>query len=104
MTKKNFLIKASIFDKKGRLLSVGKNSYTKTHPIQAKYAKRAKLEHKIFLHAEMDAIIRLKDPDKAYKIIIERYDSEGRPVNAKPCAICQAAIKGMTKIQVIDHT
>ena len=33
-------ITAIIYDKKGRVLSIGQNSYIKTHPYQAKIAKQ----------------------------------------------------------------
>jgi len=33
-------ITAIVYDRKGRVLAVGKNSYTKTHPVQAKFAQK----------------------------------------------------------------
>lgn len=84
---------------------MGKNSYVKTHRIQAEYAEKAGLEHKIYLHAEIDAIIKLKhsDLDRAHRIFIFRHHSDGTPAKAKPCPICLYAIQ-QTKIKVIDHT
>lgn len=83
---------AIITDKRGRVLSIGQNSYVKTHPLQAHYARRAGLEHKVFLHAEMSAIVKCRDLSKAHKISIFRYNKKGEPMNAKPCPICQDAI------------
>jgi deoxycytidylate deaminase len=88
-------ITAIIFDKKGKVLSIGKNSYTKTHTKQAKLAQSVGLPDKIYLHAEVDAIIkcRKQDLDRAYRIFVFRTNSEGRYLNAKPCLICQKAIE-----------
>jgi deoxycytidylate deaminase len=86
-------ITAVIYDKKGRVLSVGKNSYVKTHPKQARHAHKVGLPDKIFLHAEMDAIIRCRDLSVAHKILVTRVTRNGKYGNAKPCPVCQSAIK-----------
>jgi tRNA(Arg) A34 adenosine deaminase TadA len=101
--KKKFSITAVIFDKRGRVLSVGKNSYVKTHPLQAEYARRAGEPEKVFLHAEISAIVRCVDLDKAHKIVIFRYTEAGSPADARPCKICQHAIK-MAGINIVEHT
>ena len=96
-------ITALIYDKRGRLISVGRNSYTKTHPLQARCAAHVGLEHKIYLHAEVDALVKFKDWSKAHKIVITRYDKAGNPVNAKPCPVCQRAI-AQAGIKEVEHT
>lgn len=97
-------IKAIIYDKRGRILSVGENSYVKTHPIQAKSAKKCSLDEKIFLHAEISAIIKCKDLSKAHSIFVSRPNRQGGFSNAKPCPICMHAINTLTPIKVINHT
>lgn len=84
-------------------MSIGKNSYIKTHPRQAYYAEKVGLPSKIFLHAEIHAIVKCKNIEKAHKIVVLRFDSTGNPVNAKPCPVCESAIKE-TGIKVIEHT
>jgi deoxycytidylate deaminase len=96
-------ITAIIYDKRGRVLSVGQNSYIKTHPMQASFARKVGTEHKIFLHAEVHAIIRCKDLSKAHKILVTRYSKEGKPMLAKPCKICQSAIEA-AGIKIVEHT
>ena len=86
-------ITAVIYDKKGRVLSIGKNSYVKTHPKQARHAHKVGLPEKIFLHAEMDAIIRCRDLWSARKILVTRVTRNGKYGNAKPCPVCQSAIE-----------
>ena len=95
---------ATIYDKRGRVLSIGYNSYVKTHTIQAKYAAAVGLPEKQFIHAEMAAILKCRNLDKAYRIMVTRFNKKGEPLCAKPCKICMEAIRDMTNIQVIQHT
>lgn len=97
-------VTAIIYDKRGRILSIGKNSYVKTHTLQAKYAKKAGEDHKIFMHAEIHAISRCRSLKDAHRISVMRFDAFGNPRLAKPCKICEAAIKEQTGIKVIEHT
>jgi tRNA(Arg) A34 adenosine deaminase TadA len=96
-------ITAIIYDKRGRVLSVGQNSYVKTHPMQAHHARKIGNEHAIYLHAEVHAITRCSDLSKAHRIVVVRYNKDGTPALAKPCPICASAIAA-TSIQVIEHT
>ena len=96
-------ITAIVYDKKGRIISMGKNSYVKTHPLQARIAHQVGLSDKIYLHAEVDALVRLKDWSKAHKIVVTRFGKTGEPLLAKPCPVCQRAIE-MAGIHVVEHT
>lgn len=84
-------ITAIIYDKRDRVLSIGQNSYSKSHPVQAEYAAKVGEPYKLFLHAEISALVKCRG--KPYKIKIERRDKAGRYKLAKPCAICELAIK-----------
>lgn len=94
---------AIITDRKGNVLSIGKNSYVKTHPLQARHAAMMGVPDKIHLHAEIHAIALCKNLDKAYKISVFRYGRNGKPLLAKPCSICQSAIRS-TGIKIVEHT
>lgn len=83
---------AKCYDKKGRLLSVGMNSYRVTHPMQKYFAERVGLYGKEYLHAEILAMLRAKG-QSIYSLTVERYSKDGQPMMAKPCPICQEAIK-----------
>lgn len=102
MSKKHDLT-AIIYDKRGKVLSIGKNNYVKTHPVQKKYAKKAGLPEKEFLHAEVSAIIKCKDLSKAHKISIFRFNIDGSPALARPCPVCMSAIEA-AGIKTIVHT
>lgn len=102
MSKKQIKIIAIIYDKKGRILSVGQNSYVKTHPIQYEFSKKYN-DQKMFLHAEIDAIVKCKNIEKAHRIEILRYmKNEKKYVKILPCPICNDAIQKLTNIKIID--
>lgn len=96
-------VTAIIYDRRGRVLSVGNNSYVKTHTLQAHHAKKVGLPDKQYLHAEVHAITRCKDLSKAHKIFVARYGKKGQPLLAKPCPVCQSAIKA-AGIEVVEWT
>ena len=99
--KKKYNITALAYDKKGNLLAVGKNSYVKTHPLQAKYAKLSKRPAAVYLHAEVAALIRARG--NVHKMVVTRFDNKGRPKLARPCPACQLALKDYG-VKVIEHT
>jgi len=101
--RRQYSISATIFDKRGRAISHGENSYTKTHPYQVKMSKLVGKPEAIYLHAEIAALVKLKDWSRAHKIVIERYDEEGNPRLAKPCPACLRALRD-AGIKIIDFT
>ena len=96
-----FKLTATLYNKRGRKLAVGTNSYTKSHPLQGKFAVEAGKPDAIFLHAEIDALRKCKDWDEIDKIVIERYDTKGNPKLARPCKVCDHALKsiGISKVE-----
>ena len=101
--RRQFKLKATIYDKRGRAISSGENSYHKSHPLQHHFAIQAGRPDAIYLHAEIHALTKLKNWDKAHRISIERYDVHGNPLLAKPCEICEYALQ-QAGIQVIEYT
>ena len=87
-------ITAFAYDKKGRLLSVGRNSYVKTHPLQARMAKEVGEDYKIYLHAEVAALVKVKNWTRVDKLVVTRYNKNGEPMIAKPCRVCQIFSSG----------
>ena len=84
-------------------MSIGRNSYVKTHPLQAKAASAVGEDSKIYLHAEIAALVKVKDWNKIYRLVVTRFDKQGNPVNAKPCKVCQYLLK-QAGIEEIEHT
>ena len=93
---------AYCYDKKGNLLSYAVNNYHKSHPIQAYFATKVGLDRKIFLHAEVAALLKA-GKRKVYEIRIERFNKQGKPLLAAPCPICCEAIKAWG-VSVISYT
>ena len=94
---------AIIYDRKGKVLSVGRNSYVKTHTLQAKHAEKVGLPDKQFLHAEVHAITKCRDLSKAHRIAVYRYGKSGQPLLAKPCPVCQSAIESVG-MEIVEWT
>jgi len=92
VSKRRYKIKATTYDRRGRVISVAYNDYHKTHPLQYSYASRVGQEYRQVLHAEILAIIRAKGR-QIHKIKIERYGADGAPKDACPCPACTLAIK-----------
>ena len=100
--RKKFILKATTYDRKGNVIAVGFNSYIKTHPKQSTMAAKVGMNEKQTLHAEIAAIIRSKR-HVIHKIKVERYDSCGNPKMAKPCPVCELAIKE-AGIKFVEYT
>lgn len=103
MAKQRFDLTAIIYDKRGKVLSIGKNSYAKTHPLQYKHACAVGLPDKQFLHAEIHAIALCRRLDRAHKIVVMRFDKQGEPCSAEPCVVCRSAICA-AGIKIVEHT
>lgn len=99
--RQQYSITALAYDKRGRLLSVGHNSYIKTHRLQAKYSKRAGKPDAIYIHAELDALIKARG--EVYRLRIIRYTKDGKPACAKPCAACRLALEDWG-VKIVEHT
>jgi len=102
-TRTQYDLTAFIYDKRGRVLAVGKNSYAKTHPLQIRHAQANGRPDAMFLHAEIHAITRCKDLTKAHRIFVIRTDKKGNPKLAKPCGICMSAIEE-AGIDIVEYT
>lgn len=79
-----------VTNKRGKIISEGFNRL-KTHPIQARYAKKYGNIHQIFLHAEISALIKCREIP--HTIFIVRHLKNGNEGIGKPCEICEMAIK-----------
>ena len=77
--------------KKSKVIATAVNLEKKSHPLQAKLAKRVGLCEKIYLHAEVSALIKARED--ADTIVVARVDNQGRLRNSKPCPICSFALE-----------
>lgn len=100
-----YTLTAIIRDKKGRILSIGKNSYIKTHPIMLRLAEKVGYTkgEKVNLHAEIDAINKCQNLGKAYSIEVFNYSERSKTYKqSRPCSICMLGIS-KTPIKIIKY-
>ena len=88
-------ITAYCYNKRGHLVSIGHNSYTKSHPLQAYFAKKVGHPNKIYLHAEIAALVQAgtMETNQVHEISIVRLNKKGEFRPSKPCPICIEALK-----------
>lgn len=103
MGHKRHQLVALIYDKRDRLLAVGRNSYIKTHPLQHKYSRGTDKPDRTYLHAELDGLLKASRRGKPYRIVVQRMNKKGQPLLAKPCEACMRAIEDF-KIQRVEWT
>ena len=96
------LLLAKCYSKNGRQISQAFNLPLKSHPIQKKFAEQVGLPLKDKLHSEISSLIKARK-HKVHKITIERYGKLGRMLLAKPCGICQEAIKAFG-VKEVEYT
>ena len=93
----------AILLQKNRVVSQGVNIETKTHPRQAKFARLAGLHEKIYLHAEMHALIKCKFVADTIVVVRLGGHNHNELRNAKPCPVCSLALAA-AGIQNIIYT
>ena len=78
---------------KNKVVTQAVNQDTKSHPLQARLADMVGLGEKIYLHAEIAALVKCRS--EVDTIVVARlgghYGDELR--NAKPCPICSLALE-----------
>lgn len=92
-TRKKYHIKATTYDKRGRIISIGYNEYHRSHPLFKHFATLAgESDHKIWKHAEFSAAIAA-GKRKIHTIFVERYSKSGQLANAEPCQTCKIMLR-----------
>ena len=69
----------------------------------AELANKHNEPEKVFLHAEVDAIVKCRDLSSAHRILVTRVARNGSYALARPCKICMSAIEA-TPISKVEHT
>lgn len=94
-------------DKRYNVLSVAGNTYTRTHPQQARWAERRGVPHKQCLHAEIRAAIMLAKSGKANSakfLYVAAVSTSGNILCAKPCVVCQMMLDEQFPNIEVFHT
>tara|TARA_B100001059_G_scaffold38318_1_gene30991 strand:+ start:1843 stop:2229 length:387 start_codon:yes stop_codon:yes gene_type:complete len=90
--------------RKNKVIATATNHDCKTHPIQAKWAERVGLSEKIYLHAEISAMIKARE--EADKIVVVRLGghSGNELRQARPCKICEAYLRHTSSIKHVYYS
>jgi tRNA(Arg) A34 adenosine deaminase TadA len=84
-----FRLAATLFDKKGKIISSGVNSY-KTHPRLAPFTSFP------FIHAEQACILRVGlDFCEGLNLMVVRVKGDDSLGLAKPCVVCRGLIRNV---------
>lgn len=94
MGKKRYVILASSYDKRNRLIYSCTNSYTDSSALMRYYAMKAGKPKSVYNHAEIRCIevSVLKMKKTIDKLVVVRLDSDASFKDSKPCSICSLAI------------
>jgi len=86
-----YMVHSFVLDSHNRIISRGANNYQKTHPMQFRLANKTDRINRIYLHAEISALVKArKEP---YGILVIRITKTGLIRMARPCNICIMAIR-----------
>jgi deoxycytidylate deaminase len=88
--KKYWVIAASL-DHHNNIISIGENSYQKTHPMQSRLSIKAGNRNREYLHAEIASLV--KNRILAESIMVVRMTCSGLIRMARPCNICNLALR-----------
>ena len=85
---------------KNKVVEWATNLDNKTHPLQARFAELAGLGDKIYLHAEISALVKCRQ--ECDTIVVARLGGHNHDEMrmAKPCPVCQLALEqaGIRKV------
>lgn len=83
---------------KSKIVATATNLESKSHPLQAKFAERVGLHEKIYLHAEIAALVKCRE--ECDTIVVARVNPQNKLRMAKPCPICSLALEesGVDKV------
>ncbi|MEM4258089.1 MAG: deaminase [Candidatus Thermoplasmatota archaeon] len=78
-----------ITDRRGRIVAEATNMH-KTHPLQHRHAVKVQQPNKVYLHAEIAALVKCRE--QGHTLYVGRWRGDGIIGLAKPCPICFSAI------------
>lgn len=88
----------AVLERKGKPVCTAVNSYTRSHKRQRDYADRAGFPKKVYLHAEIAALI--KSRCRGDTMYVYRLNRKGELLPSRPCPVCQLALNELKIRQV----
>jgi cytidine deaminase len=93
--------------KKNKLLAIGINNYSKTHPLTSNYLP-TKNNNRLYIpviHSEVSAIIKIGVEDCSDITFVNvRIDNNNLPTMAKPCSNCFGLLRDQVGYKKIYYT
>jgi len=99
-SRKYFVICASL-DHHNNIISIGQNSYQKTHPMQSRLALKSGGAYREYLHAEIASLVKSRVAPSG--VMVVRMTKNGLIRMARPCNICTLALKE-AKVRHVYYT
>ncbi len=84
-----------VFDK-NKIISIGANSYCKTHPKAAIFQKEEIVDRNRYvpgIHSELSAILKLGEDCSKFTFFNVRIDNNNQINNSRPCSGCTKLLK-----------
>jgi tRNA(Arg) A34 adenosine deaminase TadA len=104
--KKKQNVVAICFDRRGKVFSIGTNSFSQSSGKMAELSKQVDEDEKVFFHAEISSLTRWRRYSKdtnPHGIYVARLSKAGTLVNSKPCNTCALGLR-LAGIRKIYHT
>ena len=99
-TRKYFVICAAL-DHHNNIVSIGQNSYQKTHPMQGRLAAKCGNASREYLHAEIASLVKSRRDIET--VMVVRMTCKGLIRMARPCNICALALRE-AKVRFVVYT
>jgi tRNA(Arg) A34 adenosine deaminase TadA len=93
----------AILLRKNKVIVTATNLEKKTHPIQASFARKVGMKEKIYLHAEINALIKAKEDVDTIVVARIGGHSQNELRMSKPCPVCAAALE-MSNVKKIIYS
>ena len=91
---KKYWVLAASLDHHNNIISIGENSYQKTHPMQSRFSHQVGNRGnrgREYLHAEIASLV--KNRSLVESIMVVRMTCSGLVRMARPCNICNLALR-----------
>lgn len=98
---KKFFVICAALDHHNNIISIGQNSYQKTHPMQSRLAIKSGNASREYLHAEIASLVKCRHDVESIMVI--RMTSKGLIRMARPCNICTLALRE-AKVRYVYYT
>ena len=98
---RRYFVIAAALDHHNNIVSIGQNSYQKTHPMQSRLALKTGRADREYLHAEIASLVKSRRDVET--VMVVRMTPTGLIRMARPCNICTLALRE-AKVRFVIYT